>query len=223
MKQKIDCILEFLKDVTSHNNREWFAEHKGRYEQVRVYFEEMVQEIIWRVAEFDESVAHLSVKDCTYRFYRDTRFSEDKSPYKRHFGAYINAKGKKSFHSGYYFHLEPGACLLAGGAWCLPPNILKAVRQSIVDELDEFRAIVEENCFMKAFPKIGETHLKTLPKGFPKDFPYPDYLRPKDYSVCHGVDDDFFRSSDWLERSVEVFRLMKPFNDFINYTIDDYE
>ena len=87
MKAKIDCILDFLKDVAAHNDRGWFAEHKGQYEEARGLFEEMVQALIHRIAIFDGSVAHLTVKDCTYRFYRDTRFSEDKSPYKRHFGA----------------------------------------------------------------------------------------------------------------------------------------
>ena len=181
----------------------------------------MVGRLIPRIAMFDDSVAHLAVKDCTYRFYRDTRFSEDKSPYKLHFGAYVNACGKKSWHSGYYFHLQPGGCMLAGGAWCLPPKMLKAVRQSVVDEIEEFRSIVEADDFKAAFPVIGETRLKTLPKGFPKDFPYPDYIRPKDYSVCHAVDDDFFRGPDWLERTAQVFQLMKPYNDFINYTIDE--
>ena len=110
MKAKIDCILDFLKDVAAHNDRGWFAGHKGQYEEACGFFEEMVQALIHRIAAFDGSVAHLTVKDCTYRFYRDTRFSEDKSPYKRHFGAYINACGKKSWHSGYYFHLQPGEC-----------------------------------------------------------------------------------------------------------------
>lgn len=219
----IDFILDFLKDIAIHNNREWFNTNRERYDKARQMFEEMVQQVILRIAGFDETVIHLQVKDCTYRFYRDTRFSEDKSPYKRHLGAYINAHGKKSFHSGYYFHLEPGNCLLAGGAWCLPSPILKAVRESIVEETDTFRQIVEEKEFKTYFPIIGENHLKTLPKGFPKDYPYPDYLRPKDYSVCHNVNDDFFRQADWLEQTEKVFRKMKPFNDFINDTIDNWE
>ena len=223
MKEKIDCIFGFLRAVAAHNDREWFAAHRAQYDEARGYFEEMVEMVIHRIALFDDSVAHLSVNDCTYRFYRDTRFSEDKSPYKRHFGAYVNARGKKSWHSGYYLHVQPGGCMLAGGAWCLPSPILKAVRQSIVDEIDEFRGIVEAPDFKAAFPVIGETRLKTLPKGFPKDFPYPQYLRPKDYSVAHAVEDGFFRAPDWLDRTAEVFGLMKPFNDFVNYTIDECE
>lgn len=223
MTDSIDLILAFLKDVATHNNREWFNSHRDRYEEARTAFEKIVEELILHIGQFDESVRHLQVKDCTYRFYRDTRFSEDKSPYKRHLGAYINAHGKKSFHSGYYFHLEPGNCMLAGGAWCLPAPILKAVRQSIADETEEFRNIVENPTFKKTFPVIGESHLKTLPKGFSKDFPYPEYLRPKDYSVCHAVKDNFFHQKDWLEQTGQIFRLMKPFNDFINFTIDEME
>ena len=171
MKEKTDLIFGFLKEVAAHNDREWFAAHRPQYEEARAAFEEMVGRLIPRIAMFDDSVAHLAVKDCTYRFYRDTRFSEDKSPYKLHFGAYVNACGKKSWHSGYYFHLQPGGCMLAGGAWCLPPKMLKAVRQSVVDEIEEFRSIVEADDFKAAFPVIGETRLKTLPKGIPEGFP----------------------------------------------------
>ena len=97
MTDSTDLILAFLKDVAAHNNREWFNSHRDRYEEARTAFEKIVEELILHIGQFDESVRHLQVKDCTYRFYRDTRFSEDKSPYKRHLGAYINAHGKKSF------------------------------------------------------------------------------------------------------------------------------
>lgn len=223
MNPDINTILGFLSDVAAHNTREWFAENRSRYEEARLLFERYVEEAIARIAMFDSTVAHVQVKECTYRFYRDTRFSEDKSPYKRHFGAYINACGRKAFHSGYYLHVEPGCCMLAGGAWCLPSSILKAVRQSIVDEIDEFRSIVEAPEFQACFPVIGESRLKRLPKGFASDFPYPQYLQPKDYSVCHRVEDDFFGSAGWLDEMERVFRIMKPYNDFVNYTIDDYE
>ena len=46
MKVKIDCILDFLKDVAAHNDRGWFAGHKGQYEEACGFFEEMVQALI---------------------------------------------------------------------------------------------------------------------------------------------------------------------------------
>ena len=70
-------ILKFLRQVMANNNREWFQEHKKEYEAVRAEFERGVQQALDRVVTFDPDIAHVQVKDCTYRFYRDTRFSPD--------------------------------------------------------------------------------------------------------------------------------------------------
>ena len=219
----IDVVYAFLSNIAIHNDRAWFVGHRDEYDRARMIFEDMAQQLINRLSVIDTSLAHLTVRDCTYRFYRDTRFSEDKSPYKQHFGTYIAAHGKKAFHGGYYLHIQPGECMIAGGAYCLPSNILKAVRQSIVDETEEFRGIVEDPEFKRLFPIIGMDRLKTLPVGFPRDYPYPEYLRPKDYSIATSIGDDFLRQDNWLEQTVAVFQKMKPFIDFVNYTIDDYE
>ena len=95
-------ILSFLRDIQAHNERGWFQDHRDMYLAARDDFERGVEKAILRITGFDPSIAHVTVKDTTYRFYRDTRFSPDKSPYKTHLGAYICARGKKSFHGGYY-------------------------------------------------------------------------------------------------------------------------
>ncbi len=218
----MEKIFRFLSDIAIHNDREWFHAHRHLYEEAQAEFVRIVETMIDHIGRFDSEVIGLPVKSTLYRFHRDTRFSPDKSPYKRHLGAYINPRGKKSSHGGYYLHLEPSNCLLAGGAYCLEMPVLRAIRQSIVDRTDEFRTIVENTAFKELFPVLGETRLKTLPAGFPRDFPYPDYLRPKDYSVCHRLPDGFFLSPDWAERAAGIFRTMKPFLDFVNDTVDDY-
>ena len=68
--------------MAAHNNREWFQEHKAEYLAAKSDFEEGIRKAIDHYAGFDDEIAHLQVKDCTYRFYRDIRFSSDKSPYK---------------------------------------------------------------------------------------------------------------------------------------------
>lgn len=90
----ISEIIEFLKQLAANNNRIWFQEHKAEYLHVQEMFNELLAALIARIAVFDKSVAHVRPQDCTYRIYRDIRFSSDKSPYKRHIGGYINAKGK---------------------------------------------------------------------------------------------------------------------------------
>lgn len=227
MENKLDgraqICLDFLKEIAINNNREWFNDNKDKYISARNAFESMVQELIQRIALFDDSVKYLTVKDCTYRFYRDIRFSPDKSPYKRHFGAYINPKGKKAFHGGYYMHLEPDNCMIAGGAYCLPGNILNAVRESICMQPETYHNIVSGKDFSRLFPTIGEEHLKNIPKGFPKDFKYPEYLKCKDYSCFKAVGNDFFNQAEWLEKTSDAFRIMKPFLDFVNEAIDEIE
>lgn len=216
-------IFNFLKQIAIHNNREWFAANKSAYQEAQQQFDGIVRQLIIGIARFEPEVARLNIKDCTYRIYRDIRFSPDKAPYKRHFGAYINSHGKKSLYAGYYFHIQPGASLLAGGIWRLPTPLMRAIRQAIVDETDEFRKIVESESFKHAFPIIGEEQLKTIPHGFPKDFPYPNYLRAKDFNVITYLDDSFFDQNDWLDQVIDTFKLVKPYNDFLNYTIDEYE
>jgi uncharacterized protein (TIGR02453 family) len=201
---------------------------------VRADFEEGVAKALVHIAKFDPSISHLTVKDCTYRFYRDTRFSPDKSPYKNHLGAYICAKGKKALRGGYYLHLEPDHCLLAVGSYWLPTNILTACRNEIMANTEEWLHCVENRDFLKFFgapddaswdsPQgFGLERLKTCPAGFPRDWEHVRYLRLKNYCAWHHVSDDFFEGDGWLRQMEKIFKTAKPMMDFTNAVIDDYE
>ena len=227
-------IMRFLKDISANNNREWYMAHKNEYDIVRHDFEQGVALAIPRIARIEPEVSRLSVKDCTYRFYRDTRFSADKSPYKRHFGAYIAAHGKKSHHGGYYIHLEPGHCLLACNDYCLPSDILNACRNDIMGNIDAWLACVANRRFINYFGRPGEgrwddekgfglEHLKTCPAGFPRQYEHIEYLRMKDYCCWKHVPDTFFEGDRWLDEMMKVFEVAKPMVDFINNVVDHYE
>lgn len=234
-------ILKYLKDIAANNNREWFHANKAEYDAVRKSFNDGIAQAIGRIAEFDESIAHLAVKDTVYRFNRDTRFSPDKSPYKRHLGAYISAHGKKSLHGGYYIHLEPGNCMLAVGSYWLPTNILTSCRNEIMANIETWRGIVESRKFINFFGRpedvhqgdsemwpidkkgFGISHLKSAPSGFPRDYEFIQYLRMKDYCCWKMVPDSFFEGDQWLDEAMKVFKVAKPMMDFMNNVIDDYE
>ena len=232
-------IISFLQEVMANNNREWFAAHKSEYEAVRAEWERGVGQALERIVTFDASVGNQRVKDCTYRFYRDTRFSADKSPYKNHLGAHINAKGKKALRGGYYLHMEPDHCLLAVGNYWLPTNILTACRNEIMANEEQWLNAVESKAFKKYFDTkkdttdwneswdapqgFGLTKLKTCPAGFPRDYEHVRYLRLKDYCAWHAVANDFFEGDGWIDEMERVFRAAKPMMDFMNNVIDDYE
>ncbi len=216
----------------------WYQAHKAEYELVRKSFMADIDRFILTLAKIDPSISHLTAKDTMYRFNRDTRFSPDKSPYKRHFGAYVAAHGKKALHGGYYVHVQPGQCMLCAGAYWLPTNILTSVRNEIMGNEQDWLRAVENERFVELFGHVGEGQwsddnpspkgfgislLKKGPKDFPKDYELMRYLKMKDFCAWHKVDDAFFASDGWVDEAVKLLNVAKPMMDFVNGVVDDYE
>jgi uncharacterized protein (TIGR02453 family) len=89
-------------------------------------------------AVFDPIIKGLEAKSCIFRINRDIRFTNDKSPYKSNFGAFIVRGGKKNGDkfAGYYFHIEPEKSIIAGGAYMPPAPWLSAIREKIDEKPD---------------------------------------------------------------------------------------
>lgn len=216
-------ILDFLKDLAANNNREWFNTNKGRYLQVKEKVETLTSSLIAALAEIEPEAARLTPADCLYRIYRDTRFSSDKTPYKTHIGIYINPRGgKKSEFCGYYVHIEPGECLVAGGAWYPEMPLLKEYRKEIYSNIDEYLEIINNPEFSDRFKPYMQDPLKTAPKGFPKDWPYMDLLKPRSIVVASPLTDRQFAAPNLTGRLMELFRVLKPYNDFFNFTLEEH-
>lgn len=220
---RVDIILAFLKELKQNNNREWFAENKKWYDQAKAEFEEISKHLILDISKFDEDIKHVEAKDCIFRIYRDTRFSHDKTPYKTHFGVFVaSAGGRKSQRGGYYIHLDPDGCFVGVGVWGPDPNLLKVLRQSVFDNIDELNEIRFNPEFSQYFSEFfQEDKLKTVPQGFPKDFPDAELLKLKHYLVDHKFTDEDVKSPELLSKMVDVLRCGYPLNRFLNYTVDE--
>lgn len=216
-------IIEFLKELNTNNNREWFAENKNRYTNLKTYFEEVCKDLILKITEFDEDIKNVEVKDCIFRIYKDVRFSHDKTPYKTHFAIYIaSAGGRKSQRGGYYLHIEPSRSFVAVGVWGPPPNVLKALRQSVYDNIDELLEIVNNDDFKLNFGDFyEEDKLKKIPAGFPKDFEQAELLKLKHYMVDYKLDNAILSSENVTAKLAEIVKKGYPLNKFLNYTVDE--
>ena len=213
-------VYRFLKELRAHNDREWFHANKEWYLEVKALHEAFIDEIIGVLAKVDGEVEGLTAKDCVFRIYRDIRFSLDNSPYKTHIGAFIAKGGRMAPRGGYYVHVEPGHSLLAGGIWCPPPALLKALRMDIYGNVEEFSEIMRDKEFSKYYRLDGEK-LKKVPAPFPSDFPEAEWLKYKYYTVEGDVDDAFFCGDGAAERVARRLALIVPFNRFLNYTVDE--
>lgn len=217
-------LYGFLTQLADNNNRAWFLAHKELYEEVRRAWLANLDRVIAAMAEWEPSMAAMSAKQCAYRIYRDTRFSSDKTPYKTFFSAAFSPEGRSSHHAGYYLEMSPFADRnpgIYGGVWCLERPMLNKMRRAIVDNIEEWEAIVNEPKMEQLFPGWCSEMLKTAPKGWERDHPQIFYLRMTNYGKFHPCNRRFFLDPDWPELTAELFKVLKPMVDFINYSMDE--
>jgi len=219
MNQIQRSTLDFLADLKLNNDREWFAKNRKRYEEARMDYESFSQAVIDKIVEFDALLGGLGVKSCTYRINRDIRFSNDKTLYKTHMGAFIVRGGKKfaDRYAGYYIHIEPGNnSMVAGGAYIPPAPWLSAIREKIDEQGEELISITRNKDFIKYFGEIEGEKLRTAPKGYAKDHPYIELLKMKSYLVSYQISDSKVTSQKCFGLVADACRAMKPLNDFLS-------
>jgi uncharacterized protein (TIGR02453 family) len=216
--------LRFLENLSKNNNREWFLAHKEEYLAAKSNFEETVDTLIRTLGKHTPALLELRASDCTFRIYRDVRFSKNKDPYKAHFSASIKAGGKKSSTCGFYIHLEPGGpwgCFVAGGFYLPEPAILKKILQEIDYNTEEFLSILEQPAFKKSFGELEKDHqLKRMPKGMGIDHPAAEYMKLKSFLVTHELDFSAAGKQQLLKQSEKAYCAMLPFLDFLNRSLD---
>jgi uncharacterized protein (TIGR02453 family) len=217
----METTLDFLKKLKNNNNREWFDSNKTEYLASKEIFEEFVSELIKGINKFDKKVSlDLKPKDCTFRIYKDVRFSKDKTPYKNNMSASINPGGKKSNIPGYYFHLEPDACFLAGGVYMPMPDVLNAIRQEIDYNPLPLINILKSASFKKEFNGLDEEDkLKNPPKGFNKDHANSEILKNRHFIVSQKFENKVILKKDGLSKTLNSFKAMYPFLDYLRKAI----
>ena len=217
--EKINAsTLEFLNLLKHNNNKEWFDKNRSMYVAAKANFESFVQNLIHEIIDFEPLLKGLEAKNCIFRINRDIRFSNDKSPYKTNMGAFIVRGGKQNGdkYTGFYFHIEPGKSMLAGGAYMPPSQWLTAIREKIDDDPEQLLDIINNPDFKKFFGKLEGEKLKKAPKGFDPDHKYLDLLKFKSYLAVHETTDKQVLDSKYFSHSLAVFKAMKPLNDFLN-------
>ena len=214
----VSRVLDFLSQLKCNNNRDWFAAHKDTYLQINKEINEFADAMILNISQFDD-IGHLSAKDCTYRIYRDIRFSADKSPFKTHIGVYVCRGGKNSELAGYYIHFEPGNCMVAGGVWCPSKDNLEYIRRFIFNDPQSYLSIINHKDFKNNFLMMDD-QLKTAPKGYPKDFEHIDLIRYKSFSPYKVFTDEEFSSDGFEDLATRHLAYMKPYIQYMNNILE---
>src|SRR5215510_6221660 len=150
--------LSFLRSLKRNNKREWFHTRREQYE---MHCRQPMIEVVERLGEDLRGVAPEMLFDPKVnllRPFRDTRFSEDKTPLKTHVGAtFPNRALGRMNGAGAYFEVAPGWVWIGGGLWRPDTSQLHLVREHIVDNLREFEKIVKAPRFKKIGGLQGDT------------------------------------------------------------------
>lgn len=209
--------LDFLKQLKANNTKEWFDAHKPLYLQAKQEFEILVSQVIAGLAKADKAIPPtMKAADCTFRIYKDVRFSKDKTPYKTNMGASINPGGRKSTVAGYYLHIEPGGSFLAGGVYMPDPPMLNAIRQEIDYNPKPLLKIFNAPAFKKYFKGLDEIDkLKTAPKGFDKNHPLMEWLKHKHFIVSYEIPAAQVLDKNAAAHLLNGFKAMMPFIHYL--------
>lgn len=212
-------IIEFLSELAKNNNREWFEKNKERYRVIKQRMDAFAERFVAVIERFDPNIEGLKAKDVTYRIYRDTRFSKDKTPYKTWFGVFVSPRGKKSGFAGYYVHLEPARNLymLCSGAYCPSAGEQRSVREEF---MTEGKAFVEAIEAAQGFDLVWDGAYKRVPNGWSAEDEFSQYYRLRAYLVERLVDESYFTADDFFDRVADDFSRTKPFNDTLNRAIE---
>lgn len=212
-------VMTFLNGVLVNNNRPWFQEHKDLYQKAHDKINNLAVELIDGISKFDTSIKNLTVNDCTYRIYRDIRFSPDKRPYKTHMGIYVCPQGKKSGLAGYYLHFEAEGSEYLGlnglftGMYNPSKETLKNIREDICYDGAAFEEAIKK---AKNFTLDTSCSLSKTPKDFPKDSPYDYLLRLKQYNMIQTMPEGMIYSDHLIEWALEEFKTSMEFNALLN-------
>lgn len=209
--------LQFLKNLSENNNREWFQANRQDYEIAKASFEKLCQEILSALAELQEDLLNTKVKDCIFRINRDIRFSKDKSPYKKFFSAGFGPGGRSSGKIDFFLHIQPGnQSLLGGGMWEPTPAHLAAFRQEIDYNPQHLKDIIEDKKFKSYYPDISGEKVKNMPKGYSADHPDIELLKYKQMFFYHKYTDKEVISEDFAQEVVRGCLILKPYLDYQN-------
>ena len=218
-------IMDYLSALSRNNNRDWYHANKGDYKKANAEFEKLLQALILEIGKFDNSILQNNPEDLTFKIVRDTRFSHDKSPYNPAFRAHISSKGKLPVPVGYYIMIKPGnQSFLGGGLFAdMFKDAITMIRNYISQNGEEWEKIIHEPAFEKYFTVQG-TALKKVPAGYEKEHPQAEYLKFKSWYLEYPLKDETLNNAEaFVGRAAELFQIMKPFNDYLNKALVDFQ
>jgi uncharacterized protein (TIGR02453 family) len=214
--------LTFLRNLARNNDREWFQPRKAQFEaELKEPMLAVIRKVTDAMMDFAPSFVRPAEK-CLFRIYRDTRFSNDKRPYKTHVAAWWSHQGlEKTSGAGYYFHVSPKEAIVAAGAYMPEKDQLAQIRHWLLDHHHELRKLLQSPKVRKHFEEFEGNALTRPPKGFPCEHPGMDLIRCRQWGLAATLPASTALKKDFSATLIKYFKIASPVVDALNTPIAD--
>jgi len=218
-----DKTFKFLRALARNNSREWFHEHKAEYEaHLRGPFQQLITDLqpdLLTVSSHYRADPK-GVGGSLFRIHRDTRFSNDKTPYKTWSGArFFHERSKQVEAPSYYLHVQPGNCFIGAGLWHPEPESQRKIRQFLFDNPGAWKAAVHSPAFKRRYTMDGETLVRP-PRGFPADHELINDIKRKDFVATLGIEDSVVLGPRLRKAVADNFSALAPMMDYLCAALD---
>ena len=218
-----DKTFKFLRALARNNSRDWFHEHKADYEaNLRGPFLKLIADLQPDVLAVSEHYRAdpKPVGGSLFRIHRDTRFSNDKTPYKTWSGArFFHARHKQVDAPSFYLHVQPGHCFIGAGLWHPEPESQRRIRQFIFDNPGAWKAAVHAPAFKRKFTMDGDSLVRP-PRGFPADHELIEDFKRKDFVATTTIDDAVVLGPNLRKAVAAHFAGLAPLVDYLCASLD---
>jgi uncharacterized protein (TIGR02453 family) len=218
-------LFVFLRDLQKNNNKDWFGRNKQRYVDViqRPMLEFIATMAPWLAAHMPAFTADMRTNGGSlFRIHRDTRFSNDKSPYKTNVGCNFRHRAGKDAHApGFYVHIEPGKIFFGGGIWSPPTPVLNKIRDAIVENPKRWQSVKQARQFATVLGGLADApSLKNAPEGYARDHKFVEDLKRKSLFAFSSCSEAEVCAADFPDRVKQTFDALAPLMKFMVDALD---
>lgn len=204
-------MLEFMLDLRFNNNKTFMNENRARYQEVmRDPYYRLIELLTPTALEIDPGMEVRPYK-CLSRIFRDTRFSNNKLPYRdHHWVAFRHQAEPRDQAVMLWFEIRLDEVSWGLGFWGGNIKAMDVLRRQMVAKQDELLSILP---ILKKhhFNLEGSVYKrKQIPDKLPDDL-IPWYIRRDVYLVKQNINPEWVFEPGLEKRLARDFLALKPF------------
>ena len=211
----------FLAELRRNNTREWFEANRERYvtearDPAMAFISSLGERLLSAYPDLRFGTK-LNGSGSLMRPHRDTRFSNDKRPFKENLGiVFWLGDGKKLERPIFYLHIDPERIFFYGGQHGFSKEVLGRYRVAVDNDGSgsELEQILRD-LSGSGLVQYEDPAYKRIPSGFDRDHPRGDLLRMSAVGVGRDLSFREIVSAGLVERCAADAVTMKPLMEWL--------